>query len=104
GAGRAGAIGRNTGGRTSTRSSEAWPGEGGLELASARDNLSRGENLRMPIRRTPDEAEILLTGGISTPGVVRIGDTVRRPPKPDADRVQALLTHFASRGFEGAPR
>jgi hypothetical protein len=35
--------------------------------------------------------EIPLTGGNSTPGVVRVGDTVRRPLKPRS-------------GFDGAPR
>jgi hypothetical protein len=43
-------------------------------------------------------------GGISTPGVVRVGDTVRRPLKPDADLVHALLQHFERSGFDGAPR
>jgi hypothetical protein len=48
--------------------------------------------------------EIVLTGGLSTPGVVRVGDTVRRPLKPDADLMHALLRHFERSGFEGAPR
>ncbi len=48
--------------------------------------------------------EFPLTGGISTPGVVRVGDTVRRPLKPDADLVHALLQHFERSGFDGAPR
>jgi hypothetical protein len=50
------------------------------------------------------EEEIPLTGGMSTPGVVRVGDTVRRPQKPDADYVHALLAHFEQARFEGAPR
>ena len=37
-------------------------------------------------------------------GVVRVGDTVRRPLKPGADFVHALLEHFEREGFEGAPR
>jgi hypothetical protein len=36
--------------------------------------------------------------------VVRVGDTVRRPLKPDSDVVHALLEHFERRGFDGAPR
>jgi hypothetical protein len=48
--------------------------------------------------------EIPLAGGMSTPGVVRVGDTVRRPVKPDADYVHALLDHFEAAGFEGTPR
>ena len=48
--------------------------------------------------------EIPLTGGMSTPGVVRVADTVRRPPKPDSDYVHALLLHFERMGFAGAQR
>jgi Phosphotransferase enzyme family len=48
--------------------------------------------------------EIPLLGGISTPGVVRVGDTVRRPLKADADLVHALLEHLERSGFDGAPR
>ncbi|MEU9000525.1 phosphotransferase [Streptomyces sp. NPDC048551] len=40
--------------------------------------------------------------GIST--VVRIGDTVRRPPGPWTPAVQGLLAHFERTGFAGAPR
>jgi hypothetical protein len=50
------------------------------------------------------EEEIPLTGGMSTPGVVRVGDTVRRPLKPDSDYVHALLLHFERMGFDGAQR
>jgi len=52
----------------------------------------------------PDDGELPLRGGMSTPGVVRVGDTVRRPVKPDADYVHALLVHFEQQGFDGAPR
>jgi hypothetical protein len=48
--------------------------------------------------------EAPLTGGISTPGIVRVGNTVRQPLKPDADCVHALLEHFEEAGFDGAPR
>jgi len=51
-----------------------------------------------------EQEEVPLAGGISTPGVVRVGDTVRRPLKPDSDVVHALLAHLARCGFEGAPR
>jgi len=51
-----------------------------------------------------DEIEVPLTGGTSTPGVVRVGGTVRRPVKPDADFVHGLLEHFEATGFAGAPR
>ena len=52
----------------------------------------------------PGQAEIPLAGGDVTEGVVRIGDTVRRPAGPHSPLVHALLTHLESVGFEGAPR
>ena len=52
----------------------------------------------------PADVEVPLRGGRSTPGVVRVGATVRRPLKPDAARVHALLRHFERHGFDGAPR
>jgi hypothetical protein len=51
-----------------------------------------------------DQAEIPLAGGDVTEGVVRVGDTVRRPVGPHSPLVHALLTHLQSAGFEGAPR
>jgi hypothetical protein len=50
------------------------------------------------------QAEIPLAGGDVTEGVVRVGDTVRRPVGPHSPLVHALLAHLASIGFEGAPR
>jgi aminoglycoside phosphotransferase (APT) family kinase protein len=51
-----------------------------------------------------DQAEIPLAGGDVTEGVVRIGDTVRRPVGPHSPLVHALLAHLESAGFAGAPR
>jgi hypothetical protein len=48
--------------------------------------------------------EIPLTGGDVTEGLVRIGDTVRRPPGDHSQLVRPLLKHLASVGFDGAPR
>jgi len=53
---------------------------------------------------TRSDEEVPLTGGISTPGVVRVGDTVRRPQKADAEYTQRLLLHLERCGFAGAPR
>jgi hypothetical protein len=50
------------------------------------------------------DEEVPLAGGMSTPGVVRIGDTVHRPLKPDSEYVHALLAHLERAGFDGAPR
>src|SRR5262245_16638835 len=49
-------------------------------------------------------AELPLEGGRTTAGVVRIGDTVRRPLKANAPFVHELLRHLEARGFSGAPR
>ncbi|WP_327090391.1 aminoglycoside phosphotransferase family protein [Nonomuraea sp. NBC_01738] len=48
--------------------------------------------------------EIPLQGGDVTDGVVRIGDTVRRPARTSTPAVHALLRHLEGAGFEGAPR
>ena len=53
---------------------------------------------------TGSQAEIPLAGGDVTEGVVRVGDTVRRPVGPHSPLVHALLAHLESAGFEGAPR
>jgi len=45
-----------------------------------------------------------LVGGDVTEGVVRSGDTVRRPRGASSDRVEALLTYLERVGFTGAPR
>ena len=46
--------------------------------------------------------ELLAGGDVNV--VVRVGDTVRRPTGPWSPAVQALLRHFESAGFDGAPR
>jgi len=48
--------------------------------------------------------EIPLVGGRSTPGVVRVGNTVRRPMGPNAPFVHELLRYLEGVGFDGAPR
>jgi Ser/Thr protein kinase RdoA (MazF antagonist) len=48
--------------------------------------------------------EIPLAGGRITPGVVRVGDTVRRPTSSNALFVHALLRHLEVVGFDAAPR
>jgi Ser/Thr protein kinase RdoA (MazF antagonist) len=45
-----------------------------------------------------------LRGGRTTPGVVRVHDTVRRPPTPNSDFVRRLLNHVRAVGFDAAPR
>lgn len=48
--------------------------------------------------------EAALRGGIVTPGVVRVGDTVRRPSKDRSAFVHDVLRHLELRGFDRAPR
>ena len=49
-------------------------------------------------------AEIPLLGGDVTEGIVRVGDTVRRPLNPNSPLIHALLGHLETAGFTGAPR
>src|SRR2546422_4641892 len=45
-----------------------------------------------------------LTGGRVTNGVVRVGQTVHRPLRPNSAFVRSLLAHLERRGFDAAPR
>lgn len=49
------------------------------------------------------EMEVPLTGGRVARGVVRVGDTVRRPLTDDCERIHRLLGYFERSGFEAAP-
>lgn len=51
-----------------------------------------------------DGPEEPLLGGDVTDGLVRIGDTVRRPVQPAAALVEAMLEFLERTGFDGAPR
>ena len=48
--------------------------------------------------------EVPLTGGRVTAAVVRVGETVRRPIRPNSQFVRMLLDQLHERGFDGAPR
>ncbi len=50
------------------------------------------------------EDEIPLSGGRSTPGVIRVGDTVRRPVGANSRLRHQLLHHLESVDFAFAPR
>lgn len=41
--------------------------------------------------------------GTNVTTVVRVGTTIRRPPKPSSPSVQALLRHLHQTGFDGCP-
>jgi Phosphotransferase enzyme family len=49
-------------------------------------------------------AELPLAGGNMSSGVVRVGDTVRRPAGPWTPAIHALLGYLHGVGFRGAPR
>lgn len=51
-----------------------------------------------------DGPEIELPAGDVTEGVVRIGDTVRRPHQDTSEWVAGYLRHLEAAGFDGAPR
>jgi hypothetical protein len=48
--------------------------------------------------------EQALAGGQQTKGIVRVGQTVRRPLHDRSNYVHALLRHLEAVGFDGAPR
>ena len=50
------------------------------------------------------EQEVPLPSGTMTTGVVRVGDTVRRPVGRWTPAVHSVLRHLERVGFEGAPR
>ncbi len=52
----------------------------------------------------PDHPEAPLLGGDVTGGIVRIGDTVRRPRGPWSDSVASYLLHLEQVGFRASPR
>lgn len=52
----------------------------------------------------PDEDELPLIGGNASHGVVRVGDTVRRPGGAWSPSVDAFLRHLEAVGFARAPR
>ncbi len=51
-----------------------------------------------------DDAEVPLLGGDVSDGIVRRGDTVRRPRGPHSAAVEAYLLHLEGAGFTRAPR
>ena len=72
--------------------------------ALAIDNASFREQLVRRILNPMSDVEIPLQGGRSTPSVVRVGQTVRRPPPLTGEFTHVLLEHLAAVGFDGAPR
>jgi Ser/Thr protein kinase RdoA (MazF antagonist) len=48
--------------------------------------------------------EFPLSGGATADAVVRVDDTVRRPPGKNADLMRDVLLHLERAGFDAAPR
>jgi hypothetical protein len=48
--------------------------------------------------------EMFLSGGRISSGVVRVGNTVRRPRKHGSSNVRSLLSHLEMKGFSAVPR
>lgn len=61
-------------------------------------------NGERPAATSPAAALQPLTGGRVTAGVVRIGDTVRRPVAGDRNFQRSCLRHLEAVGFDGTPR
>jgi aminoglycoside phosphotransferase (APT) family kinase protein len=51
-----------------------------------------------------EREELVLAGGAQTDGVVRVGETVRRPLHRRSEYVHAVLAHLHAVGFRRAPR
>lgn len=68
--------------------------------------MSRETEQKTTGKETQEDAfeEIPLSGGRLTPGIVRVGDTVRRPPKSNAAFVHDLLLWLDGQSFHFAPR
>lgn len=65
----------------------AWGGDGVLSLGAVAVDL-----------------EVPLSGGDVSEGVVRVGETVRRPLRAHSPAVHGVLRHLEAVGFDGAPR
>ncbi len=50
------------------------------------------------------ENEVVLPGGNVNPGVMRVGNTVRRTTTPASPTIHRLLLHLEAKGFAGSPR
>ena len=53
---------------------------------------------------TPDNKEVVLGGGRTTTGVVKVGNTVRRPVKRNSEYANRVLVFLEKRHFNHSPR
>jgi Phosphotransferase enzyme family len=75
-------------------------------VSQATGDADAGDRHHLPDSTvSKDSEEIQLAGGMGSGGaVVRVGDTVRRPVRPQSASVGAFLRHLEAAGFAGAPR
>lgn len=69
--------------------------------------MSEHSSLALRLRNAFDRmvgTEVALKGGVSTVGIVRVGDTVRRPMTERSVFVHDVLRHLELREFDRAPR
>jgi hypothetical protein len=66
--------------------------------------VTRGTTGSRRYRRVVEDKEWPVAGGNVSVGLVRIGDTLRRPSGPWSHSVHHFLTHLAAVGYDGAPR
>ena len=65
------------------------------------DHVGVPQPYREPLAGAP---ELPLAGGDVTEGVVRVGNTVRRPRNPQSAAIHVYLRHLEHRGFAESPR
>jgi hypothetical protein len=65
---------------------------------------ARGSRYAREVKADSSSDEVALAGGDVTEGVVRVGDTVRRPRGPWSSAVASYLRYLEQVGFDGAPR
>ncbi|GAA4073306.1 hypothetical protein GCM10022214_32140 [Actinomadura miaoliensis] len=75
---------------------------GGIILPMVSPGM-RNEHASGRLGAMRDDEGMPLVGDGVTPGIVRIGDTVRRPVRPFTATIQAFLAHLHSAGFTAAP-
>jgi Phosphotransferase enzyme family len=101
----AGAVSRNGTLWDSRCREKQWLPQCGPDSLATRETIEGGlmsvEDAGSTVDETGGE---LLAGGMTTPGVVRIGNTVHRPLRRWTTTVHAVLRHLEQAGFTGAPR
>lgn len=54
--------------------------------------------------RAAPSHEVPLKGGLTNTEIIRIGDTVHRPLRPNSEFIQAFLAYLHEQGFEAVPK